>query len=162
MKKSYKIYITLRHPALDTPDCCSRTQGLGLQLSRFNTFTSSSFNTYLGSPCSSIFTFEYTNPDKISKHIQSLRPKSRPGHDGISSKLLKELVNIISPTLSVIINQSLCTGIFPGRLKIGKVLPLFKKVFSFHLKITAPSHYSLPSPDLFKKLYLISYMNTSP
>ena len=35
----------------------------------------SSFKTYLRSPCSSIFTFEYTNPDKISKHIQSLKPK---------------------------------------------------------------------------------------
>ena len=35
----------------------------------------SSFNTYLGSHCSSIFTFEYTNPDKISKHIQSLKQK---------------------------------------------------------------------------------------
>ena len=28
--------------------------------------------------------------------------------------------------MSIIINQSLCTGIFPSRLKIAKVLPLFK------------------------------------
>ena len=88
----------------------------------------SNFNTNLGSPSSSIFTFEYTNPYKISKHIQSLKPKSSAGHDGNSSKLFK-VVNIISPALSVIINQSLCTGIFPNRLKIGKVLPLFKKIW---------------------------------
>ena len=81
----------------------------------------SSFNSYLGSPCNSIFTFEYTNSDQISKHIQSFMPKSSAGHDGISSKLLKELVNTVSPALSFIINQSLCTGTFPIRLKIGKV-----------------------------------------
>ena len=87
----------------------------------------SNFNTYLGSPCSSIFIFEYTNLDKISEHIQSLKPNCSAGHDGISSKLLKELVNIISPALSVIINQSLCNYIFPSRLEIGKVLHSFKK-----------------------------------
>ena len=112
----------------------------------------SSFNTYLGSPCSSIFTFEYTNPDKISKHIQSLKTKSSAGHDGISSKLLKELVNIISPALSVIINQSLCTGIFPSRLKIGKVLPLFKKGDQFSFENYRPISLLTSISKIFEKV----------
>ena len=29
--------------------------------------------------------------------------------------------------LSIIINQSLCTGVFPNRLKLAKVIPLYKK-----------------------------------
>ena len=33
----------------------------------------------------------------------------------------------MSVPLSIIVNQSLCTGIFPDKLKIEKVIPLYKK-----------------------------------
>jgi hypothetical protein len=42
-------------------------------------------------------------------------------------KLLKNISCFICPALSFIINQSLNTGIFPDKLKIAKVVPLFKK-----------------------------------
>ena len=59
--------------------------------------------------------------------INGLKPKHSSGHDEISSKLLKDIGVVIAPTLSVIINQSLCTGVFPDKLKIAKVIPFFKK-----------------------------------
>ena len=34
---------------------------------------------------------------------------------------------IVAYPLSIIINQSLCTGVFPNRLKLAKVIPLHKK-----------------------------------
>ena len=49
------------------------------------------------------------------------------GHDGISSELLKLITNDISKCITVIINQSLTSGIFPNSLKIAKVTPIFKK-----------------------------------
>ena len=61
------------------------------------------------------------------KIIRNLRPKSSAGHDNISTKLLKEIEHVVSRPLSIIIDQSLCTGIFPDILKIAKVIPLFKK-----------------------------------
>ena len=42
-------------------------------------------------------------------------------------KLIKLIVPYISESLSLIINQSLHTGIVPKKLKIAKVIPLFKK-----------------------------------
>ena len=48
-------------------------------------------------------------------------------HDNLSSKLLKDIKGIISRPLSIIINQSLCSGIFPSKLKLAKVIPLHKK-----------------------------------
>ena len=48
-------------------------------------------------------------------------------HDGISSELLKLITNDISKCITVIINQSLTSGIFPNSLKIAKVTPIFKK-----------------------------------
>ena len=41
--------------------------------------------------------------------------------------MLKEIENVVSRPLSIIINQSLCTGTFPDRLKIAKVIPLYNK-----------------------------------
>ena len=54
-------------------------------------------------------------------------PKSSAGLDNISSKILKEISDIISYPLSIIINQSLCTRIFPSRFTIARGLPLIKK-----------------------------------
>ena len=59
--------------------------------------------------------------------INNLKNKNSTGKDEISNKLLKSSKNIISKPLSVIINQSLVTGIFPNALKISKVIPLYKK-----------------------------------
>ena len=42
-------------------------------------------------------------------------------------KLLKNLIPALVGPLTVIINQSLATGIFPDKLKIAKVIPLYKK-----------------------------------
>ena len=63
----------------------------------------------------------------LKKIISNLKPKSSTGHDNISSKLLKYIGDIVSVPLSIIVNQSLCTGIFPDKLKIAKVIPLYKK-----------------------------------
>ena len=73
------------------------------------------------------FFLQYTNPSDIAKIIGQLKPKSSWGYDNISSKLLKEITDSVSCTLSKIINQSLCTGIFPSKLKLAKVIPLYKK-----------------------------------
>ena len=85
------------------------------------------FNDYLKSPCQLSLQFQYTTPDSIEKIIGDLKPKSNPGFDNLSSKLLKEIKCIISRPLSIIINQSLCSGIFPNKLKLAKVIPLYKK-----------------------------------
>ena len=63
----------------------------------------------------------------IAKYISSLATKESAGHDGISLKLLKYLSQVLTKSLCLIINQSLVTGIFPTKLKIAKVLPVFKK-----------------------------------
>ena len=59
--------------------------------------------------------------------IKNLKLSNNKGHDGISSDLLKLMGNAISKSITLIINQSLRTGIFPDTLKIAKVIPIFKK-----------------------------------
>ena len=60
------------------------------------------------------------------------------GHDSISSELLK-LVNIdISDCITLIINQSFRSGIFPDQFKIAKVTPIYKKDDKKLIKIYRP------------------------
>ena len=73
------------------------------------------------------FHFDLVDENDILKVIQSLKPKTSTGHDGISTKLLKYLAPGLIEPLTIIINQSLLTGIFPKSMKVAKVIPLFKK-----------------------------------
>ena len=58
--------------------------------------------------------------------IGKLLPKHSSGLDNINNKILKEIGNLISDPLTMIINNSLSKGIFPKSMKQAKVLPLYK------------------------------------
>lgn len=85
------------------------------------------FMSFLTNKPSCRFEFEVVNEEFISKCIDNLKSKNSSGYDHISSKLLKASKNSLSEPLTVIINQSLKSGIFPDLLKIAKVVPIFKK-----------------------------------
>ena len=65
--------------------------------------------------------------EMISKTIDSIQPKTSCGFDGISSQLLKSLKPALTQSLRLITNQILSTGIFPDKIKIAKVVPIYKK-----------------------------------
>ena len=71
----------------------------------------------LKKPNSSSFQFEYTDVPSVQNIIKNLKPKSSVGHDNISFKLFRQIGDIVAYPLSIIINQSLCTGILPNWLK---------------------------------------------
>ena len=119
------------------------------------------FHSYLIKPCPSSFGFQYTNPTDVSKIINTIKPKSSAGYDNISWNLLIQIGDIIACSLSIIINQSLCTGIFPKKLKLAKVIPLYKKdnEKSFGTIVQSPCcHLFL---KYSKELYLTNFMTTS-
>jgi hypothetical protein len=86
-----------------------------------------SFEEYLTTPCSQNFEFTCVNKEVIEKIIDNLKPKTSTGVDGMSNKLLKFVKYEISDCLTKIINQVLLNGIFPEKLKLAKVVPLYKK-----------------------------------
>ena len=89
--------------------------------------TTRSHRSYITRVINSKFNFSPTNNEEVSKIINNFLPKSSCGIDGLSMKILKSIKHIIVDSLTLIINQSLNTGIFPESLKYAKVLPLFKK-----------------------------------
>ena len=69
--------------------------------------------------------FTPTNQFVVEKIINNLKITS-PGYDDIHSKIIKQISMIIAMPLSHIINCSLISGIVPSKLKIAKVIPIFK------------------------------------
>ncbi len=63
----------------------------------------------------------------MSQIIDKLAPNISFGFDGISSKLIKTVTDALIKPMTIIINQMLTTGIFPDKLKIAKIIPVYKK-----------------------------------
>ena len=82
---------------------------------------------YLLRPITTGFQYKNVSEQDIQKIIKDLKPKTSYGRDRLSNTLLKLISPEITPVLTLIINQTLNTGIFPESLKIAKVLPVHKK-----------------------------------
>ena len=55
-----------------------------------------------------------------------MQNKRSSGPDGISSVMIKHVGHLLAPVLTIAINQSLKSGVFPSALKVARVIPLFK------------------------------------
>ena len=85
------------------------------------------YHTYLLHPTQCKFKFNLIDENHVKKIISDMKPKTSSGFDKISLKLLKTCSSSLAKPITLIINQSLATGIFPDLLKIAKVIPIFKK-----------------------------------
>ena len=63
----------------------------------------------------------------IMEIINKLNPTKSAGCDNIGNNIIKKVSNEIIKPLTMIFNLSLSTGLFPDKLKIAKVIPIFKK-----------------------------------
>ena len=82
---------------------------------------------YLNNFDNNVFQFHDIDESIVEKIIDNFPSKNSCGYDGISLRLLKFCKLTIIKPLMLIIRQVLNTGIFPEKLKIARVIPIFKK-----------------------------------
>ncbi len=99
---------------------------IGKQTSQNVSKTNKHFNDYLEHPNVNSMFLEQIDTSIVFNTTMKLKPKLSCGQDEISSKLLKQTINEIIQPLTHIINRSFDTGIVPNKLKIAKVMPVFK------------------------------------
>ena len=121
----------------------------------------SNFQKYLTRNILTSFQYELIEERYLDKVIHNLRNKSSSGHDGISTRLLKFLAPALTQPLTLIINQSLLTSIFPNKLKIAKVIPIYKKGDPRMMGNYRPISLLSAISKVFKKTYINNYRNTS-
>ena len=74
-----------------------------------------SYAGYLKHPCCNTFSFKPIDVSTTINIIDNLNSKYIFGKDGMSNNLLKLIKNEICESVTLIINQSLTTGIFPNK-----------------------------------------------
>ena len=89
--------------------------------------TSTHFTSSLNTSIESTFNFDLIDNATTMHYLSKLTPSHSCGHDNLSAITLKCIANEICECLTLIINQTITTGIFPNQLKIAKVVPIFKK-----------------------------------
>ncbi len=105
---------------------CQYFSNIGQNFSRKIGPSSKAFSEYLPKECDATIFLAPTSAIEIEKTVSKFRPKKSSGYDGISNILLKKIINIISIPLSVVFNKSLNNGIFPDKIKIAEIIPIYK------------------------------------
>lgn len=72
------------------------------------------------------FAFKLINNTTLTKTIFKLKQNTSPGYDGITMKMLKELLPLHNYAFKKYINEILLNSSFPDQLKIAKIVPIFK------------------------------------
>ena len=68
----------------------------------------------------------HTDQIEIQNITTQLKSSSSNGVDGVSAKIAKAVIEEISLPLATVFNLSLTNGYFPDKLKIAKVIPIYK------------------------------------
>ena len=90
--------------------------------------TGTDFKKYLPDASVKSLFFTPTNEHEICQIVNTFKGCKAPGIDEFSPKVVKSVIDLISVPLSCIFfNQSICEGVFPEKLKLAKVSPVFKK-----------------------------------
>ena len=85
------------------------------------------FNFYLQNPNGKIFTLHPKNPSEVEDYLKSINIRKSVGPFSITNRILKEFNKHFSTPLSEIFNVSLESGVFPQKMKIARVIPIYKK-----------------------------------
>ena len=72
------------------------------------------------------FSFQEVNSELVCKLMSKMNPKKATGYDGIPNKLVKIAADEIAPPLTSLINTSMKKSVFPDRLKLAEISPVYK------------------------------------
>ena len=76
---------------------------------------------------SDTFEFKPVSKENVGKIISQIRSNKSTGFNAISSKLLKAGSPVLTNHITVLVNNTLSTGIFPSELKKAKLCQFTKK-----------------------------------
>ena len=120
--------------------------------------------TYLKTLDNNVFHFQDIYESIVEQIIDNFPSINSCGYDGISLRLLKLCKSTVIKPLLLIIRQVLNTGIFPEKLKIAKVIPIFKngdeKLFSNYRPISIlPSISKIIEKVVYQQIYSFFQQN---
>ena len=105
---------------------CKQFANVGAKYANKINKSNYTFNRYMINRNPNSIFFTPTDEYEVQQIISNLKKKRSSGHDNISSHLLKQLQFSLKAPLTTLINKSMTEGIMPDKLKVAKVIPLYK------------------------------------
>ena len=72
------------------------------------------------------FSFQHLSIDETRRALESVKRKTAPGHDGITSYMLRNLAAALAPTLTRLFNMCIDDGEFPTTWKLANLKAIWK------------------------------------
>ena len=85
------------------------------------------YKTYLRAPNPNSMALLPTDTEEVKKIILNLKSNKAAGDDNVRPSLIKRCCESLAGPITHIINLSLSSGVVPDKLKVAKVIPVFKK-----------------------------------
>ena len=110
-----------------------------------------SYENYLNAPTDTSHSFQPIDNTVTLQLLSKFTATHSCGNDNISNTVLKYISIEVSECITLIVNQSIKTGIYPDKLKVAKVVPVFKKEDKLQLKNYRPVSVSPVISKIFEK-----------
>ena len=137
---------TITDPEEIADKFCKYFTNIGPNLAGEIREVNSSASSFIGDVNLPPITLKPTNPCELESICSMFASGKAPGYDNISMRVIKHSIHLISAPLSNIINLSLQKGIFPDKLKLTKVIPIYKandpSLFTNYRPISLLSNFS--------------------
>ena len=118
--------------------------------------TNKTFDHYLKGSYANSFYLYHTDKGEIERVVQRyIRPNKASGYDEISPKIVRETIEQLADPLSHIINLSFDQGVFPEKLKLALVTPIFKDDNPNECQNYRPISVLTVFSKIYEKLYAI-------
>ncbi len=118
--------ISVNDPKIISKEFCDFFTNVGIKYANEIPPSKVPFNTYMKNKSNLNMFLSPTDPYEVCKLINSLKRKHSSGHDNITPSLFKDIKHQVAIPLSLLINKSLNSGIVPDKLKLAKVIPIYK------------------------------------
>ena len=105
---------------------CKYFTNIGPRLASAIPAVSPTFRSFLSGNSNTALTLKPTTVRELENICSTFASGKAPGYDNIPMHVIKNSFHLISTPLMNIINLSLLKGIFPDKLKIAKVIPVYK------------------------------------
>jgi hypothetical protein len=88
--------------------------------------TNTSFSSFLTNNTNdSMNVLKPTSTAELEEICLNFKSQKVPGYDNLSMHVIKSSFSLISDPLKDIINLSFAKGVFPDKLKIAKIIPIY-------------------------------------
>ena len=125
---------------------------IGTKVSNYIPETNQIFSDYLKGNYKTTFFMHPTDIREVKLVTHKLKNKKTTSCDNLSTFIIQKTIDEIAIPITHIINQSLASGLVPDKLKISKIIPIFKSGNNKHFNNYRPISILPPISKILEKI----------